>query len=130
MSTIKLKCTDNGNDVFIVDSLSGIRIYNTTESLNYSTGSIITDGGITVNSTSSTALLIRGGAVFDGNMTIGGILTIEGGISSNTIGSSGALGEFSNIIIYNTTPFRGLYNILYSSIHVESDPVSKRIRHA
>ena len=68
-STIKFRCLDNsGNDIFLVDSESGVYSTNTTESTNSSTGAVLLYGGLSINSTANAI-----------GSTSGGALTIAGG---------------------------------------------------
>ena len=85
-SSIKLRCLDDsGNNIFLVDSETGIYSKNTTESTNSSTGALLLYGGLSINKTSNSssitqggALTIAGGASFAKDVHIGGNLTVYG----------------------------------------------------
>ena len=85
-SSIKFRCLDDsGDNIFLVDSISGTDIRSTNPSTNSSSGSLVVYGGLSIdnstNSVSSTqggALTIRGGASFGKDVHIGGNLTVYG----------------------------------------------------
>jgi len=81
---IKLQCLDNNDELFVIDSVSGISNSHTGPSTNSSTGSMVLRGGLsimsTANATSSTsggALTIRGGLAVAGNFFVSGAQGID-----------------------------------------------------
>jgi hypothetical protein len=81
---IKLQCLDNNDELFVIDSVSGILNSHTGPSTNSSTGSMVLRGGLsitsTANATSSTsggALTIRGGLAVAGNFFVSGAQGID-----------------------------------------------------
>lgn len=112
----------NGNSrvTFNIDGTT--TFYNTQESINSSTGSILTYGGLAINSginaTSSSqggALTVNGGAAISADLYIGGNLFFSGVDSSNTLAyltltatdpssnfTSGALLSFGGITVQTT----------------------------
>ena len=101
-------------------TFASLTITSTAAAINYTTGSIITDGGITINTTSNAmsvteggGLLVQGGASFGKDVYIGGDLYINGTNQSVfrgnvTIGnhdaSSGGTGAYTlaNVLIGST----------------------------
>lgn len=102
-STIKLRCLDNnGNNIFYVDSLSGIWSANTQPSVNATTGALVLYGGITINNTTNSVSAQRGGALtVVGGTGIGGDVYIGGSLSCNNINISNA--TFNKMVVTNTT---------------------------
>lgn len=108
-SPIKLRCLDDsGENIFLVDALSGTKIMATTPSSNSSSGSLIIHGGLSIdhstNSVSSTqggALTIRGGASFEKDVHIGGNLTVYG---TQTQIVSQTVNVYDNLIVINSSP--------------------------
>ncbi len=120
MSSIKFKCTENTNNIFLIDSIDGVSIYSTIPSNNSTTASLIIYGGLGINHTNNATSLSSGGAltslgglsilkdVFiggetyfknttlstsysDGAIHIDGGLTISCAENSTAIGNGGAL---------------------------------------
>jgi hypothetical protein len=113
-STIKLRCLDNdGNSIFVVDSLQGIYGSNTQASSNSTTGGLIINGGLSIsktsNATSATnggSLTVAGGASFARDVYVGGALASnELSISSTTAAlnsTTGAMLSKGGISIQST----------------------------
>lgn len=127
MSSIKLKCLDNsGNNIFLVDSDSGIFGTNTQESLNATTGAFNLSGGISIskssNATSITtggALTIAGGASFGKDVHIGGNLTVYG---TQTQIVSQIVRIQDNLLVVNSVPNTGRDGgILFQRYQLEND---------
>lgn len=112
MSSIKLKCLDNfGNNIFLVDSDTGIFGTNTNESLNATTGAFNLSGGISINKSSNAtsitaggALTIAGGASFAKDVHIGGNLTVYG---TQTQIVSQIVRIQDNLLVVNAVPNTG-----------------------
>ena len=112
MSSIKLRCLDNsGNNIFVVDSDTGILGTNTTESLNSTTGCLVLSGGISINKTSNSSsitaggtLTIAGGASFAKDVHIGGNLTVYG---TQTQIVSQVVRIQDNLLVVNAVPNTG-----------------------
>ena len=109
MSSIKLKCIDGlGNNIFLVDSESGIASTNTTESFNSTTSSFSISGGISISKTSNSSsitaggsLTVAGGASFAKDVHIGGDLTVYG---TQTQIISQTVKIQDNLIVVNASP--------------------------
>ena len=86
-STIKFQCLDNsGNNIFLVDSESGVYSTNTTESTNSSTGAVLLYGGLSINSTANAIGLTRGGALtIAGGASVAKNLYVGLGITTSTL---------------------------------------------
>jgi hypothetical protein len=112
MSSIKLRCLDNsGNNIFVVDSDTGILGTNTSESLNSTTGCLVLSGGISINKTSNASsitaggsLTIAGGASFAKDVHIGGNLTVYG---TQTQIVSQVVRIQDNLLVVNAVPNTG-----------------------
>ena len=126
-SSIKLRCLDDsGNNIFLVDSETGIYSKNTTESTNSSTGALLLYGGLSINKTSNSssitqggALTIAGGASFAKDVHIGGNLTVYG---SQTQIISQTVNVQDNLIVINSSPIVGRdAGILFQRYQLEND---------
>ena len=126
-SSIKFRCLDDsGNNIFLVDSLSGVYSKNTTESTNSSTGALLLYGGLSItnstNSSSATkggALTINGGASFGKDVHIGGNLTVYG---SQTQIISQTVNVYDNLIVINSSPITNKdAGILFQRYQIEND---------
>lgn len=126
-SSIKLRCLDDsGDNIFLVDSMSGIYTTNTKESINASTGALLLYGGLSINnstnSTSSTkggALTISGGASFEKDVYIGGNLTVYG---TQTQIISQTVNVYDNLIVINSSPITNRdAGILFQRYQIEND---------
>jgi hypothetical protein len=127
MSSIKLKCLDDlGNDIFIVDSNTGILSTNTTESLNSTVGAVRLSGGLSIhqtkNATSITsggALTIAGGASFSKDVHIGGDLVVYG---TQTQIISQIVKIQDNLLVVNSLPNSSRDGgILFQRYQLEND---------
>jgi hypothetical protein len=127
MSSIKLRCLDNsGNNIFIVDSDSGILSTNTISSSNSSTGAFSLSGGISINKTSNAssitaggALTIAGGASIAKDVHIGGNLTVYG---TQTQIISQVVRIQDNLLVVNAVPNTGRDGgILFQRYQLEND---------
>ena len=127
MSSIKLRCLDNsGNNIFIVDSDSGILSTNTISSSNSSTGAFSLSGGISINKTSNAssitaggALTIAGGASIAKDVHIGGNLTVYG---TQTQIVSQVVRIQDNLLVVNAVPNTGRDGgILFQRYQLEND---------
>jgi hypothetical protein len=126
-SSIKLRCLDDsGNNIFVVDSITGILSKNTTESSNSSTGALLLQGGLSINKTSNSssitqggALTIAGGASFAKDVHIGGNLTVYG---TQTEIISQTVKVQDNLIVVNSSPIVGRdAGILFQRYQLEND---------
>jgi hypothetical protein len=126
-SSIKFRCLDDsGDNIFLVDSLSGTRIISTNQSINSSSGSLVVYGGLSIdnssNSVSSTrggALTIRGGASFEKDVHIGGNLTVYG---TQTQIVSQTVNVYDNLIVVNSSPITNRdAGILFQRYQIEND---------
>jgi hypothetical protein len=127
MSSIKLKCLDNsGNNIFLVDSDTGIFGTNAMESLNATTGALNLSGGISINKSSNAtsitaggALTIAGGASFAKDVHIGGNLTVYG---TQTQIVSQIVRIQDNLLVVNALPNTGRDGgILFQRYQLEND---------
>ena len=127
MSSIKLKCLDNlGNNIFLVDSDTGIFGTNTMESLNATTGAFNLSGGVSINKSSNAtsitaggALTIAGGASFAKDVHIGGNLTVYG---TQTQIVSQIVRIQDNLLVVNAVPNTGRDGgILFQRYQLEND---------
>jgi hypothetical protein len=127
MSSIKLKCLDNsGNNIFLVDSNTGIFGTNATESLNATTGALNLSGGISISKSSNAssmtaggALTIAGGASFAKDVHIGGNLTVYG---TQTQIVSQIVRIQDNLLVVNAVPNTGRDGgILFQRYQLEND---------
>jgi hypothetical protein len=127
MSSVKLKCLDDsGNDIFLVDSITGIIANNTSESLNSTIGAFTLSGGISIhqtkNATSITsggALTIAGGASFGKDVHIGGNLTVYG---TQTQIISQIVRIQDNLLVVNSLPNTSRDGgILFQRYQLEND---------
>jgi hypothetical protein len=126
-SSIKLRCLDDsGNNIFLVDSTTGIYSKNTNESTNSSTGGLLLYGGLSINKTSNSssitqggALTIAGGASFEKDVHIGGNLTVYG---TQTQIISQTVNVQDNLIVINSSPIVGRdAGILFQRYQLEND---------
>jgi hypothetical protein len=126
-SSIKFRCLDDsGDNIFLVDSLSGTEIISTNPSINSSSGSLVVHGGLSIdnstNSVSSTqggALTIRGGASFEKDVHIGGNLTVYG---TQTQFVSQTVNVYDNLIVVNSSPITNRdAGILFQRYQIEND---------
>ena len=127
MSSIKLRCLDDsGNNIFLVDSNSGIISTNTIESINSTVGAITLSGGISIHKTSNSssvtaggALTIAGGASFKKDVYIGGNLTVYG---TQTQILSQIIRIQDNLLVVNSTPDTSRDGgILFQRYQMEND---------
>ena len=127
MSSIKLRCLDNsGNNIFIVDSDSGILSTNTVASSNATTGAFSLSGGISINKTTNSssitaggALTIAGGASIAKDVHIGGNLTVYG---TQTQIISQVVRIQDNLLVVNAVPNTGRDGgILFQRYQLEND---------
>ena len=126
-SSIKFRCLDDsGDNIFLVDSLSGTGVRATNPSTNSSSGSLVVYGGLSIdnssNSISSTqggALTIRGGASFEKDVHIGGNLTVYG---TQTQIVSQTVNVYDNLIVVNSSPITNRdAGILFQRYQIEND---------
>lgn len=126
-SSIKFRCLDDsGDNIFLVDSISGTDIRSTNPSTNSSSGSLVVYGGLSIdnstNSASSTqggALTIRGGASFEKDVHIGGNLTVYG---TQTQIISQTVNVYDNLIVVNSSPITNRdAGILFQRYQIEND---------
>lgn len=127
MSSVKLKCLDDsGNDIFLVDSITGIIANNTLESLNSTIGAFTLSGGISIHQTknassitSGGALTIAGGASFAKDVHIGGNLTVYG---TQTQIISQIVRIQDNLLVVNSLPNTSRDGgILFQRYQLEND---------
>lgn len=127
MSSIKLRCLDDsGNNIFLVDSNSGIISTNTSESINSTVGAIRLSGGISIHKTSNSssvtaggALTIAGGASFEKDVYIGGNLTVHG---TQTQIISQIIRIQDNLLVVNSAPDTSRDGgILFQRYQMEND---------
>jgi hypothetical protein len=127
MSSIKLRCLDDsGNNIFLVDSNSGIKSTNTIESINSTVGAITLSGGISIHKTSNSssitaggALTIAGGASFGKDVHIGGNLTVYG---TQTQIISQIIRIQDNLLVVNSAPNTSRDGgILFQRYQIEND---------
>jgi hypothetical protein len=127
MSSIKLRCLDDsGNNIFLVDSNSGIISTNTIESINSTVGAITLSGGISIHKTSNSssvtaggALTIAGGASFGKDVYIGGNLSVYG---TQTQIISQIIRIQDNLLVVNSTPDTSRDGgILFQRYQMEND---------
>lgn len=128
-----------------------IIIRDTTESLNYTTGSFITYGGITINSTyesagpTSGAFIVRAGAGVGGKLNVGGItrlydttestasnngsLIVDGGVGiAKDVNIGGNATIFGNLYVAGTTTQVNTQTILIedNTLVINSGPAGSR----
>ena len=126
-SSIKFRCLDDsGDNIFLVDSISGTDIRSTNPSTNSSSGSLVVYGGLSINnptnsvsSTEGGALTIRGGASFEKDVHIGGNLTVYG---TQTQIISQTVNVYDNLIVVNSSPIANRdAGILFQRYQIEND---------
>ena len=126
-SSIKFRCLDDsGDNIFLVDSLTGTKVKATQPSTNSSSGSLVVYGGLSIdnstNSVSSTqggALTIKGGASFEKDVHIGGNLTVYG---TQTQIISQTVNVYDNLIVVNSSPIINRdAGILFQRYQIEND---------
>jgi hypothetical protein len=126
-STIKLRCLDNlDQNLFLVDSLLGVINNSTNPSANSSTGSLLSNGGISISKTSNSssvtqggALTIAGGASILKDVYVGGNLTVLG--TQTTIVSQ-IVNISDNVIIVNSSPSETRdAGILFQRYQIDND---------
>lgn len=126
-SSIKFRCLDDsGDNIFLVDSLTGTEVKATQPSTNSSSGSLVVYGGLSIdhstNSVSSTqggALTIKGGASFEKDVHIGGNLTVYG---TQTQIISQTVNVYDNLIVVNSSPIINRdAGILFQRYQIEND---------
>lgn len=112
-STIKLRCRDNsGQDIFLVDSNTGIIGNSTSPSTNISTGALILQGGVSINKTSNSTSVTQGGA-----------LTISGGIS---IAKDTYIGGNLTVLGTSTSIISQIVNFQDNLLVVNNAPVGSK----
>jgi hypothetical protein len=110
-STIKFRCLDDsGNNIFLIDSDSGVYSSSTKDSTNSSSGSVLLYGGLSINATTNATsitsgggLTIAGGASINKELYIGGDLYAQNVISTQnmTIGNINFTGNlYQNGILF------------------------------
>lgn len=126
-SSIKFRCLDDlGDNIFLVDSISGTGVQSTKPSTNSSTGSLVVYGGLSINnstnsvsSTQGGALTIKGGASFEKDVHIGGNLTVYG---TQTQIISQTVNVYDNLIVVNSSPITNRdAGILFQRYQIEND---------
>lgn len=98
MSSLKLQCLDESlTQIFLVDSMSGIKISKTELSINSSTGSLVLNGGLSINNTTDSQSYTQGGSITIGGgcsigkkLYIGDDIYINGDIYNNGVLYSGS----------------------------------------
>uniref|UniRef100_A0A6C0H7V1 Uncharacterized protein n=1 Tax=viral metagenome TaxID=1070528 RepID=A0A6C0H7V1_9ZZZZ len=103
--TIKLRCLDNnGNNIFVVDTLQGVFGTNTQSSTNTTTGGLVIYGGLSIANTSNAIDVSQGGGLtVAGGSAFGKDVYISGNLVCNSIGNSSAVAAFSNVSLLTTT---------------------------
>lgn len=99
---IKLKCLNNsGGDLFVVNAVSGISSTHTQVSSSSSTGSFVTFGGISINSSANAAsnteggsFTVAGGGSIAKDLYIGGSLYVSNQNLTSVSGTT-TIGSFS-----------------------------------
>jgi hypothetical protein len=104
-ANIKLRCLDNnGNNIFVVDSLQGVSSTNTQASTNVTTGGLVLYGGLSIAKTSNATSVTQGGGLtVVGGGAFGGDLYVGGSLACASIGNTSSFGAFRSISILNTT---------------------------
>lgn len=129
------------NTINISRNYGSTTFFNTTPSLNQTTGSLIVAGGITIQCTSNSTTITSGGAltVFGGlsvqqNTIVGGVVTINNTTISNNpnqgalivdggVGISGNVNILGNTIITGNLSISGTTTSVYSTDTLISDNI-------
>ncbi|NBP15016.1 hypothetical protein EBU95_11540 [bacterium] len=104
-NTTKLRCLDNnGNNIFVVDTLQGVFGTNTQSSTNTTTGGLVLYGGLSIANTSNASSVSQGGGLtVAGGSAFGKDVHISGNLVCNSIGNSSAVAAFRNVSLLTTT---------------------------